>query len=147
MGKNNKNKVQESDLVLPPHSSQSSTPIVDTHTHLVSTFSAYQSKFKGGKYATVHEFVRNIYGGAGEIVQDNGEAGTNGSISTDKSNVEAIIDVWCEAPVQKNIWKEIADSALTEEQRKKEWGGVEYWFVMGACIIHFCFILSGIFKT
>ncbi|EIM84685.1 uncharacterized protein STEHIDRAFT_60549 [Stereum hirsutum FP-91666 SS1] len=114
MGKNNKNKVQESDLVLPPHSSQSSTPIIDTHTHLVSTFSAYQAKFKGGKHTTVHEFVRRVYDAeAGEIV-------------------EAIIDVWCEAPVQKKIWKEIADSALTEEQRKREWGGIEYWFVMGA---------------
>lgn len=144
MGKNNKNKVQESDLVLPPHSSQSSTPIFDTHTHLVSTFSAYQAKFKGGKHTTVHEFVRRVYDAeAGEIVEDHGEADANGLIPTERSKVEAIIDVWCEAPVQKKIWKEIADSALREEQRKREWGGIEYWFVMGACILHFRFILFG----
>ena len=44
--------------------------------------------------------------------------------------VEAIVDVWCEAPVLKQ-WKELADSALTQEQREKDWGGIEYWFVMG----------------
>lgn len=148
MGKNNKNKVQESDLVLPPHSSQSSTPIIDTHTHLVSTFSAYQAKFKGGKHATVHEFVRRVYGAeAGEVVEDNGEADANGSIPTQRPKVESIIDVWCEAPVQKKIWKEIADTALTEEQRKREWGGIEYWFVMGACILHFRFIFWFFFQN
>ena len=46
-------------------------------------------------------------------------------------NVEAIVDVWCEAPVQKALWKEMADSALTVEDRSKIWGGIEYWFVMG----------------
>ncbi|KAL0058677.1 hypothetical protein AAF712_014638 [Marasmius tenuissimus] len=44
--------------------------------------------------------------------------------------VDAIVDVWCEAPVQR-LWKEFADSALTEEDRRVKWGGLEYWFVMG----------------
>jgi len=45
--------------------------------------------------------------------------------------VTAVVDVWCEAPVQK-IWKEIADSALAEEEdRNGRWGDLEYWFVMG----------------
>lgn len=133
MGKNNKNKVQESDLILPLHSSQSNTPIVDTHTHLVSTFSAYKSKFKEGKHATIHEFVRGVYGvGGGEIVAGNSVADGSDGVQTGGSKVEAIIDVWCEAPVQKKIWREIADSASTEEGRRKDWGGIEYWFVMGA---------------
>ena len=41
-------------------------------------------------------------------------------------NVESIVDVWCEAPVNKQ-WKEFADSALNLEG----WGGLKYWFVMG----------------
>lgn len=45
--------------------------------------------------------------------------------------VEAIVDVWCEAPVRKTQWREIADSALTPEQRENDWGGIEYLFVMG----------------
>lgn len=120
MGKNNRNRILESSLILPPHSSNSSAGIVDTHTHLVSTFSAYQSKFKDGKHATIHEFVRGMYG-------VNERAGST-------SKVEAIIDVWCEAPVRR-VWREVADSALTEEQRRKDWGEVEYWFVMGASIL------------
>lgn len=84
-------------------------PIVDTHTHLISTFAAYRGKYKKGKYETVFDFVRGLY-------QDR--------------HVEAIVDVWCEAPVQTK-WKEIADSALTEESRREKWSGLEYWFVMG----------------
>lgn len=45
-------------------------------------------------------------------------------------NVDAIVDVWCEAPVTK-LWKEFADSAVSEEDRKEKWGGIEYWFVIG----------------
>lgn len=28
-------------------------------------------------------------------------------------------------------WKELADSALTQEDRDTLWGGVEYYFVLG----------------
>ena len=45
--------------------------------------------------------------------------------------VEAIVDVWCEAPPLRAMWKEIADSALDEEKRRELWGGMQYWFVMG----------------
>lgn len=102
-----KKKSNEGDLILPAHASTAS--IVDTHTHLASTYAAYRGKFKDGKFETVHEFVRGMYEG---------------------KNVEAIIDVWCEAPVQR-LWKEFADSALTKEDRDTKWGGMEYWFVMG----------------
>ena len=115
MGKNKKSSVPaEEHLLLPQHPARpdtdARTPIVDTHTHLLSTFSFYRSKYKSGKYATVYDFVRELYRG---------------------HNVDAIVDVYCEAPVQA-IWKELADSALTEEDRKEKWGGLDYWFVMGA---------------
>lgn len=44
--------------------------------------------------------------------------------------VEAIVDVWCEAP-QSKLWKEFADAALTPEGTLKNWSGIEYWFAMG----------------
>ncbi|TFY57202.1 hypothetical protein EVJ58_g7168 [Rhodofomes roseus] len=113
MGKNKKSSVPgEQHLHLQPLSSLSekaTAPIVDTHTHLHSTFSTYRSKYPAGRYETVFDFVRGMYEGRG---------------------VEAIVDVWCEAPVLKQAWRELADSALTEEERRSKWAGLEYWFVM-----------------
>jgi hypothetical protein len=48
----------------------------------------------------------------------------------DRHPVEAIIDVWCDAPVLPT-WREIADSAIDPEKREELWGDLEYWFVMG----------------
>ena len=48
----------------------------------------------------------------------------------DRHPVEAIIDVWCEAPVLPT-WREMADSAIDAEKKKELWGDMEYWFVMG----------------
>ncbi|KAF9067219.1 hydrolase [Rhodocollybia butyracea] len=112
MGKNNKQSStpSESFLQLPAHSS--TVKIVDTHTHLASTFESYISKYNktgNAQYKNVFDFVKGMYTG---------------------KRVEAIVDVWCEAPVRK-LWKEFADSALKEEDRKEKWGGLEYWFVMG----------------
>ncbi|KAF8264573.1 hypothetical protein EI94DRAFT_1779546 [Lactarius quietus] len=102
MGINNKKGPSEDCLRLPAHPRHTTAPIVDTHTHLVSTFAAYKQKYKDAK---------GLYQG---------------------KKVTAVVDVWCEAPVQK-IWKEIADSALAEEEdRNGRWGDLEYWFVMGA---------------
>ncbi|KAJ6551204.1 hypothetical protein B0H19DRAFT_1236445 [Mycena capillaripes] len=70
--------------------------IVDTHTHLALTFESYRRKYPAGKYKTVHDFVKGLYVPAG---------------------VEQIVDVWCEAPVRP-LWREFADSAVTEEQRR-----------------------------
>ncbi|KIJ19643.1 hypothetical protein PAXINDRAFT_166738 [Paxillus involutus ATCC 200175] len=109
MGKNKKSNLpNEKYLSLPAHT-EAAIPIIDTHTHLLSTFSSYRSKYMSGKYDTVWDFVRGVYGGR---------------------NVKAIVDVWCEAPVQ-SAWKELADSAITPEDRAEKWGGIEYWFVMG----------------
>lgn len=119
MGKKKNAKPDEGHLILPVHPSRSAlseaehTPTVDTHTHLLSTFSSYRSAYKTGKHETIFDFVRAMYHGR---------------------RVAAIVDVWCEAPVQKSMWKEIADSALTAEQRERDWGGIEYWFVMGASV-------------
>lgn len=115
MGKNNKKKSNiipaETYLRLPPlaDASLADQPIIDTHTHLVSTFSTYRSKYRNGSLYTIHDFVREMY--------------------RDR-NVKAIVDVWCEAPVLM-AWKELADSALTAEDRQQKWGGIDYWFVMG----------------
>ncbi|KAJ6498572.1 hydrolase [Mycena vitilis] len=108
MGK--KSKAIPESLYRVVHPAASSTsPIVDTHTHLASTFEAYRHKYPAGEYTTVYEFVRGLYVPAG---------------------VQEIVDVWCEAPVRQ-LWREFADSAVTEEQRRDLWGGLGYWFVMG----------------
>lgn len=111
MGKNNKKGPPEDSLILPGHPRHTTAPIVDTHTHLVSTFAAYKQKYKEGKYDNLYDFVNGLYRG---------------------KKVTALVDVWCEAPVQK-VWKEVADSAITAHDRKDKWHGLEYWFVMGAC--------------
>ncbi|PFH45612.1 hypothetical protein AMATHDRAFT_8907 [Amanita thiersii Skay4041] len=109
MGKKKSTTPSEDLLLLPAHSTASAAPIVDTHTHLVSTFTAYRTRYRTGKYENVFDFLRGLYTG---------------------KNVEAIVDVWCEAPVQR-IWREIADAALMPEDRASKWGGIDYWFVMG----------------
>jgi TatD DNase family protein len=88
-------------LLLPP-SPPTSTPIVDTHTHVASTFEAYRTRYKQGTHQTVFDMIRSLYA---------------------NRNVEAVIDVWCEAPVRK-LWREFADST-------DKWGDINYWFVMG----------------
>jgi TatD DNase family protein len=121
MGKNNKKNKRsavpdEEHLILPDYPFSSSltpsTTIVDTHTHILSTFSAYRSKYPQAKYDTVFEFVRAM------CAREH----------THSLRVEAIVDVWCEAPVNR-AWRELADAAL--EGGEGKWGGIEYWFVMG----------------
>jgi hypothetical protein len=111
MGKNNKKAklIPESHFRLVHPAVSSASPIVDTHTHLASTFELYRHKYPAGEYTTVYDFVRGLYVPAG---------------------VQEIVDVWCEAPVRP-LWREFADSAVTEEARRDLWGGMGYWFVMG----------------
>jgi TatD DNase family protein len=113
MGKNNRKGPSEGILILPTHPRHLVAPIVDTHTHVVSTFAAYKQRYKDGKFENIYELVRGLYQG---------------------KKVAALIDVWCEAPVQR-VWKEIADSAIMEGDRVEKWGEIEYWFVMGACLL------------
>ncbi|KAJ3513079.1 hypothetical protein NLJ89_g3148 [Agrocybe chaxingu] len=103
MGKKKSSTPGEENLLLPTPPSH--LPIVDTHTHIASTFEFYRGRYKQGKYLDVHEFVRAMYDGR---------------------KVEAVVDVWCEAPVRA-FWREFADAAKDEGK----WGGMEYWFVMG----------------
>ncbi len=84
-------------------------PIVDTHTHVATTFDYYRGRYKEGRYTNVFDFVTGMYEGR---------------------RVEALLDVWCEAPVQK-LWKEFADAALDKSPTQK-WGSIEYWFALGA---------------
>lgn len=107
MGKKKSNTPGEEHLLLPPP--PSSLGIVDTHTHIATTYSFYRQRYKEGKYENVFDFIKAMYEGR---------------------NVEAVVDVWCEAPVQK-LWKTFADSALTPEDRQSHWGGIDYWFAMG----------------
>lgn len=104
MGKNKSKTPEEHNLRLPEP--PTSAGIVDTHTHLASTFETYRQKYRSGKYETVYDFVRGLYEGR---------------------HIEAVVDVWCEAPVIP-MWKDLADSAQNGDKR---WGGLEYWFVMG----------------
>src|ERR1700761_6230956 len=100
-------------LLLPRHKEiagiEPPPPIVDTHTHLVSTFGEYKSKYPAGKYGTIFEFVKGVYA---------------------NQRVESIVDVWCEAPILKE-WKELADSALDTKSIESNWDGIQYHFVMG----------------
>ena len=111
----------ETHLSLPPHapSVDYTIPIVDTHTHLLSTYQRYRSVYSNPRYEDVFSFVREMYGASKEE-----------KVGISRHGTDAIIDVWCEAPVTR-AWKEIADSSLSETERKERWGGVEYWFVMG----------------
>ena len=124
MGKNNKRPPPpaEQNLLLPPHHTSatgttSSTPpsIVDTHTHVAATFDFYKRKYKQRAHADCFDFVR--------------------AMCKDR-NVDAIVDVWCEAPVQQS-WKELANSALTDDDRARIWGGIQYWFVMGTTLTQY----------
>jgi TatD DNase family protein len=117
----NKKPLHESNLIIAPATFPSTLPIVDTHTHLASTYGAYKRKFPNGRFGSIHEFVKGVYG-----VREGGGA--------QSTAVEAIVDVWCEAPPER-LWRELADSALSEEGRARAWGGMGYYFVMGGSLL------------
>lgn len=111
-------------------------PIVDTHTHVASTYEAYVSRYKSKKEE-----------GQGKWIDPAGSKETGPSPYTflramfTERNVEAVVDVWCEAPVRKE-WRAFADAALalsstpreaaSVETKESLWEGItEYWFVLG----------------
>lgn len=64
MGKKGRGPVGQEYMHLPPHhSATSSSPtVLDTHTHLLSTFAEYTMKYPtSATYFTVHDFVRGLY--------------------------------------------------------------------------------------
>ena len=111
---------EEKHLVLPSHPrfAHYTTPIIDTHTHLLSTYQRYMSLYSNPRYDDVFSFVKAMYGAPIEAPQ------------MPRHRTEAIVDVWCEAPVTR-AWKELADSSISETERRMRWGDVEYYFVMG----------------
>ncbi|KJA22394.1 hypothetical protein HYPSUDRAFT_41021 [Hypholoma sublateritium FD-334 SS-4] len=102
MAKKKSSTPAEEHLLLPKP--PSTLPIVDTHTHIASTFDYYRGRYKEGAHTDVFGFVQAMYAGR---------------------SVAAVVDVWCEAPVRKT-WREFADAAA-----EGRWGAMEYWFVMG----------------
>ena len=63
MGKNKKRSGPTDESHLYVSERQAGTVrFVDTHTHLLSTFSAYRSKYPLGKYETVYDFAQGLYG-------------------------------------------------------------------------------------
>jgi TatD DNase family protein len=108
MGKKKSNTPGEEHLLMP--TPPTTLPIVDTHTHILSTYQTYRSKYnKDGlndKFPTIYDFVNGM---------------------CKERNVEGIVDVWCEPGAWGQMWKELADS--------KKWDGISYNFVLG----EFCY--------
>ncbi|KAF8593887.1 hypothetical protein BDV93DRAFT_529629 [Ceratobasidium sp. AG-I] len=126
MGKKSAPKPAETCLEVPRVPSLANTevtPIYDTHTHLHSTFAAYRSAYPEGRFTSIKDFVRGYYGSR--------TAEDDATLPPVHVPVKSIVDVWCEAPVMTNEWRELADSALTPESRAEHWGDIDYHFVMG----------------
>lgn len=81
MGK--KKQVDEQALIMPTHEALSGVQdrdlLFDTHTHLLSTFSTYKSKYGD---AAAHDSVQAF---AKDFLRT--------------QNVNGLVDVWCEAPM------------------------------------------------
>ncbi|KIJ43729.1 hypothetical protein M422DRAFT_60300 [Sphaerobolus stellatus SS14] len=101
---------KEWQLLTLKHPAAPGTPIVDTHTELTSTFRRYRKSYPDTEFKYLHSFVRGLYG---------------------KAKVGAIVDVWEWDEVPESMaWKELADSAVKEEERVAKWGRVGYWFIL-----------------
>ncbi|GAA5976530.1 hypothetical protein JCM5350_001720 [Sporobolomyces pararoseus] len=100
----------EDRLVLPRHVSLKDTDveIIDTHTHIYSTFEAYREKYPEGKLNSVKEFVQAALR------------------STESNQLKAVVDVWCEAanPFDRPEWNETVQSLIELE-------GLDYHYVIG----------------
>ncbi|KZW03309.1 Metallo-dependent hydrolase [Exidia glandulosa HHB12029] len=127
------NAIPESVLSLPAHASalelaadQEPAPVIDTHTHLLSTYGWYKSKYKDDAACqTIWDFVRTMcMPPASDVEADAAKQRTR------RHKVTSMVDVWCE-PASWLNWREIADSAVEGSPQKADWGGCEYWFAMG----------------
>lgn len=100
----------EHTLVLPRHEalkSDSPVELVDSHTHVLSTYLSYIKSYPDRTHESIQAFVKALLA------------------SQDSNKVAAVVDVWCEAPLVAN-WREIVDS-LTELKSE----GLSYHFVVG----------------
>ncbi|KAK4058279.1 hypothetical protein OIO90_000436 [Microbotryomycetes sp. JL221] len=92
MGSKSKSKgtPDEACLVLPRHkdlehdSTTSYPDLIDTHTHVLSTYETYLSKYPQGKHTQLANFVNNL-------LIDNGDQA---------HKLSKVVDVWCEAPLR-----------------------------------------------
>ncbi|GAA5967381.1 hypothetical protein JCM11641_000528 [Rhodosporidiobolus odoratus] len=102
----------ESVLLLPQHAElrelaqDSQVELVDTHTHVLSTFLAYRERYPDGKYDNIKDFVQATL-----------------------PHMHSVVDVWCEAPMTAQ-WREVVDSL--RELRSQDPKGLGYHFVVGA---------------
>ncbi|GAA5855491.1 hypothetical protein JCM8547_007858 [Rhodosporidiobolus lusitaniae] len=103
----------EATLVLPRHAELrglaegEQVELVDTHTHVLSTFHAYQEKYPEGQHVeSIQSFVKATL-----------------------PHMHSVVDVWCEAPMRVN-WKEVVGQL--SELKKEDPNGLNYYFVVGA---------------
>lgn len=100
----------ESTLVLPRHpdlSPDSNAELVDTHTHLLSTYIEYVRKYQDRSHATISQFVQALL------------------LSDQSQKVAKIVDVWCEAPlITSPSWRDLVEELSGVD-------GFDYRFVIG----------------
>ncbi|BGP01323.1 Hydrolase [Rhodotorula toruloides ATCC 204091] len=98
-------------LVLPIHNDLKELEdrdllLVDTHTHVLSTWLAYKEKYPAGKHESIRAFVES-------------------TLQADSSNrISKVVDVWCEAPPVAN-WREVVEDLSALDN-------LNYRFVIGA---------------
>ncbi|GAA6061423.1 hypothetical protein JCM10212_004481 [Sporobolomyces blumeae] len=100
-------------LVVPTHDALKAhqgphVEIIDTHTHVWSTFNAYREKYPQGQHETVKDFVK-------------------ATLCDDNSNrISKLVDVWCEAkdPAARPEFADVVDSLSALDQ-------LEYRYVIG----------------
>lgn len=136
MGKKNKPTTPESALLMPKHpalqestqgssngngngnGSGSGISIVDTHCHLLSTYSFYRSKYPEGDKHSVQDFVRAYFA------------------QKTSNEIEGVVDVYCEPPF--TGWKESVTlqptSIRIKDRRTKTRADAMYTFENG-CIL------------
>ena len=106
-------------LVLPRHNDMEDAAdidLIDTHTHVISTYETYRSKYAKGKHQSVREFVQAL------LLQD------------ESHRVSKVVDVWCEAPL-KAEWRDTVEQLSSIED-------FAYHFVVGVSLWIFL-VLSG----
>ncbi|GAA5936327.1 TatD family hydrolase [Sporobolomyces koalae] len=110
--RSSKSLPSEDRLVLPQHEAivgrTGEIEVIDTHTHIHSTFAAYRERYPQGKHTTVRDFVKATL------------------LDPASNQVKKVVDVWCEAqvPTDRSEWIETVDT-LTQLD------GFDYHYVIG----------------
>ncbi|GAA5831916.1 hypothetical protein JCM3766R1_000153 [Sporobolomyces carnicolor] len=109
--KSSKSLPLEDRLILPRHEALEdvqAVEIIDTHTHVYSTFKAYRERYPEGIHKNVRDFVQATL------------------LSPESNRLKAVIDVWCEAedPFGRPEWQETVQSLSNLD-------GFDYRYVIG----------------